>query len=257
MSACDGSDYDPTPPECADDGRPDCSSSGVDYQHQCQIDTPYDNPFYYDCFFNLEDNEDIYDVKIIDDMMFEYFGIHGNKIDIYLVTKYDPDPVFGEDPTTSWELPPIQAKAMMDPSAEVMKYGEFGRNTEDEELTIYLHKTSVKVAIRNLLEAYCLVDNADSLTDEELLDKYERYRLELQEKDVIRLYYNNIHYIIDGIKEEPDYQPLLRKYIYACTCRPILVSSEGLGSIQPTTEQDRMIEQNNLTVESEGNRILF
>jgi len=239
------------------DNRPDCDKNSIDYLHECQLDVNNIDPFYYEQFFNLEDDDPSYDIKQIDDMLFEYFGIHGNKTDIYLVTKYNPNPFFGEDPNQAWELPPIQAKGIFTPTNETMTYGEFGRNTQSEELLIEFHKSTIKNAIKEQLLEYGLIEDLDSLDDDLSRDKFERHRLNLQEGDVIRMYYNNIHYIIDGIKEEPDYQPLLKKFIYSCTCRPILVSGENIGSIQPTTKQDAIVEENNLEVDTEANKIIF
>jgi len=97
----------------------------------------------------------------------------------------------------------------------------------------------------------------DTLLDEASLTKAERNRLDLQEGDIIRLHFNNVHYEIDGIKEEPEFQHHLYKYVYEVHARPRLVSAEELGDMQGVTDADAIREQHEHEIETEADVILF
>ena len=240
------------------DDRPVCRKNETDHLHNCQINPLDIDPFEYDKYFLIEDTDGTNESIMYDQNLEEYIGIYGNRCDIYLMTKYNPCPVFGEDPLKGWELPPIKVKGMFDPTRETMKYGTFGRNTEDEfvEITFHIGRTNREIA-RQLAEFGIIDLDSGGGVDEEGLTRLGRQRLELQEGDVVRMYHNNIHYIIDGIKREPESMHLLRKYIYICHCRPIIVSGETLGSIQNTEIQDNIIEQNSLNIDNEAERLIF
>ena len=248
-------------PEIPDrtDNRPDCNGNSYDYLHRCQIENPLiDDPFFYDRYFLIEDPDGDNESRMFDDHIEQYVGLYGNMTDVYIVSSYNPCPVFGEDPSKGWELPPLRAKAIFDPTRETMKYGTYGRNTEDEMIELHFHIGQVKREIEKQLLEYGIIEADDSgIIDYDGLNQYQRHRLELQEGDVIRLYYNNLHYIIDGIKREPEYMHLMRKYVYTCTCRPILVTGEKLGHIQDTEIQENIIERNSAEIDNAVDRLIF
>jgi len=97
----------------------------------------------------------------------------------------------------------------------------------------------------------------DTLIDEEVMTKFERNRLDLQEGDIIRLHFNNIHYEIDGIKLEPEFQHHLWKYVYEVHARPRLVSAEELGEMQGVTDADAIREQHEYEIQVEADKIVF
>ena len=240
------------------DDRPNCQKNDPTYLHKCQLDPLDLDPFIYDKYFLIEDLEGSNEFLIYDQNIEEYIGIYGNMCDLYLLTKYNPCPVLGEDPTKGWELPPIKIKGVFEATRETMKYGQFGRNTEDELIEITLHIGRTKKEIKKQLAEYDIIElDSSGEVDEEGLTRLGRQRLELQEGDIIRLYYNNIFYQIDGIKTEPEGIHLMRKLLYTCHCRPILVTNETLGYIQDTEAQENIIAENHINIDNAAERLIF
>ena len=71
------------------------------------------------------------------------------------------------------------------------------------------------------------------------------------------MHYNNIHYEIDGVKEEPEFQHHLYKYVYEVHARPRLVSGEELGNMQPVTDADEIRNDHETELQIEADKILF
>jgi hypothetical protein len=92
---------------------------------------------------------------------------------------------------------------------------------------------------------------------EEEIEKEIRWRKELQEGDVIRTDFNNIHYEIDGIKTEPEFTFWLNKFIYQVHARPRLVAGEDLGDMQDVTDAETIRQQNDMEISIESEKILF
>lgn len=215
------------------------------------------DPNYYRQFFGFTQEESSCESQIQDDIYGEYIQIYGNPIDVYLMTDYQPKYIFGEDPLKKYEVSSFIAYGIFDPTAEVLTIGQWDKNTENEEIVIYLHKTTVKNSIREKLIEEGFITDVETLEDETDITILERHRRELQEGDIFRLHFNNIFYEIDGIKLEPEYQHLLYKYIYEVHARPRLVSGEELGSMQDVTRADEIREENERQITEESNKIIF
>ena len=187
----------------------------------------------------------------------EYIQIYGHAIDVYLCSTYDPIPVFGEDPLKRYEIDPFLANGMWDVTPESLMMGQFGKNTDQESIIIWFHKTTVKESIKQALIDAGEITIEDTIEDLDALSKYDRHRRELQEGDIIRLRYNNIHYEIDGVKQEPEFQHHLWKYVYEVHARPRLVSGEELGVMQPVTDADEIRVEHENEIQVEADKILF
>jgi len=215
------------------------------------------DPLYYDQFFGLSKETSPCEATFQDNIFGEYIAMYGKPIDIYLCSHYDPIPVFGEDPVKRYEVAPFTAKGMWDLTAEKLSIGSFDKTAEQETILITLHKTTVRDSIKTSLLNAGLILEDETIPDESGWSKYERHRRELQEGDIIRLHFNNIHYEIDGIKEEPEYQPLMSKYIYQVYAKPRLVSGEELGVMQPVTDAVENQINNANEIQIEADKILF
>ena len=216
----------------------------------------YTDPSYYKQFFGFDAENTGYEATLQDAVYGEYIQIYGHRFDVYLCTEFQPMYVFGEDPLKKYQSTAFLANGIFETTPEALTIGSFEKNTELEEIIVYFHKTTVRESIRtNLITAGLLED--DTLLDEASLTKAERNRLDLQEGDIIRLHFNNVHYEIDGIKEEPEFQHHLYKYVYEVHARPRLVSAEELGDMQGVTDADAIREQHEHEIETEADVILF
>lgn len=223
--------------------------SGQDYDKS--------NPTYYDQFFGMTGDLSPCEVNMQDDIYGEYISMYGGLTEIYLVSAYNPQLVFGEDPVKKYEVEPFQCKCIWDLTPEILNMGKFGKNTDQEVVIIYAHMTTVKESIKNSLIAAGIIPVEDTIPDDTGCSKYDRHRRELQEGDMIKMEFNNIHYEIDGIKEEPEYQHLWHKYIYEIHARPRLVSGEDLGDMQPVTDADEIRIEHEDEIQIEADKILF
>lgn len=215
------------------------------------------NPLYYDQFFGMSEEVSPCEAQLQDDLYAEYISIYGGIIDIYLCSDYEPIPVFGEDPVKKYEIPAIPAKGMWDLTPEVLNMGQFGKNTDQEVIVIWMHKNTVKETIKNALLDAGMISEEDTIPDETGMSKYDRHRRELQEGDILRIRFNNIHYEIDGVKEEPEFQHHFYKYVYEVHARPRLVSGEDLGEMQPVTDSDAIRNDHETELQTEADKILF
>ena len=210
------------------------------------------DPSYYRDPFGFTKLDTDYESTLQDDNYGEYIQIYGKHFDVYLCTTYNPKPVFGEDPIKSYGIEPFVAYGMFDETAETMIFGSWDKNTEQEEITIFFHKTTVKNSIKKVL-----VDNGIIDDEEEYSDPLIRHRLELQEGDMLRLEFNNIFYEIDGIKQEPEFQHHLAKYIYRVHARPRLVAAEDLGVMQDVTNHEQITQNNFDELKTESDKIVY
>jgi len=210
------------------------------------------DPSYYKSFFGLDAENTPYEAELQDCNYGEFIQIYGHRCDIYLCSQYNPSPVFGEDPVKEYKYAPFLANGIWDLTTETLNMGQFGKNTDQESVIIYFHKNTVKTSIRKILN-----DEGFLGEDEEPTSKYDRHRLELQEGDIFRMYFNNIFYEIDGIKEEPEYQHHLWKYVYEVHARPRLISAEDLGDMQPVTDSDEIRNEHEEDLQIEADKILF
>jgi hypothetical protein len=215
------------------------------------------DPSYYKQFFGYDEENTPYEADYQDCIYGEYIQIYGHAFDVYLCSTYDPIPVFGEDPVKRYTYEPFLANGMWDVTPETLVMGQFGKNTDQESVIIWFHKTTVKESIKATLIAEGVIDASETVEDESGFTKYDRHRRELQEGDIIRMRFNNIHYEIDGVKEEPEFQHHLYKYVYEVHARPRLVSAEELGEMQPVTEADEIRIEHETEIQIEADKILF
>jgi hypothetical protein len=215
------------------------------------------DPTYYKSYFGFDAENTPYEAELQDCVYGEYIQIYGHRFDIYLCTHYDPQPVFGEDPVKRYEIPAFLGNAIWEPTPETLNLGQFGKNTETEVVVAWFHKETVRASIKRALLEAGLIDEEDTIPDESGYSKYDRHRRELQEGDIIRMHFNNIHYEIDGIKEEPEFQHHLWKYVYEVHARPRLVSAEELGEMQPVTDADEIRVEHETELQIEADKILF
>lgn len=214
------------------------------------------DPLYYDQFFGMSEEVTSYEATLQDDVYNEYIQLYGHRFDVYLCSKFQPEYVFGEDPLKKYLAQPFVAKGIFEVTPETLTIGSWEKNTEQEELIVYFAKTTIRESIRRSLISSGLLED-DTLLDESVMTKFDRNRLDLQEGDIIRLRFNNIHYEIDGIKLEPEFQHHLFKYVYEVHARPRLVSGEELGDMQPVTDADKIREQHEYEIDTEADVILF
>jgi len=215
------------------------------------------DPTYYKQFFGFDAENTQYEADYQDCIYGEYIQIYGHAFDVYLCSTYDPIPVFGEDPRKRYEVDPFLANGIWETTSETLNMGSFGKNTDQEVVVGWFHKDTVKESIKAALLAAGLIDEEDTIPDESGWSKYDRHRRELQEGDIIKMRYNNIHYEIDGVKEEPEFQHHLYKYVYEVHARPRLVSGEELGTMQPVTEADDIRTEHETELQIEADKILF
>ena len=206
------------------------------------------DPLYYDDFFGFSAELSECESNLADETFGEIIAIQGFPIDVYICTHFNPMNIFGEDPLKKYLADSFVAKAIWEVTPETLTIGAFEKQAESEEVILYMHKTTIRASIRNVLIDAGLLED-DTITDEAVMTKFNRNRLDLQEQDIVRLYFNNIHYEIDGIKEEPEYQPHLRKYVYEVHARPRLMSSEEIGDMQAITDADAIRIQHNLEIQ--------
>jgi len=162
-----------------------------------------------------------------------------------------------EDPNKKYEYPSFMANGVWELTAETQKMGKHHIESADDEVILYMHKTTVRHSIYDLLLTNGMI--SDDMTIEEYWErpKQERHRLDLQEGDILRMRFNNIHYEIDGIKEEPENQFHLHKYVYEIHARPRPVSTEELGFTQTVTDEEEIRDENNNDIDIEADTILF
>jgi hypothetical protein len=195
------------------------------------------------------------DMRWIDDELRQYFCLRGFPVTIYLITSYNPIYIFGEDPTKTFGASFV-TKAIWEPSPENKTYGKFEKLSE-EQLQLYLHKSTIRKQIREvLLAAGLFSESTIGLPDTEVT-KEERWRRELQEGDMIRTNFNNINYEIVGVKQEPDYMYFMNKYVYQLFATPRLVSNENIGDMNPITEADEIRQQHDNEIRIESEKIIF
>jgi hypothetical protein len=214
------------------------------------------DPTYYDQYFGYDSVNASCETDYIDSIIGEYIAIYGFRVEVYLCTKFSPQNIFGEDPIKEYLASPFTVKAVWEPTSETLTFGEFDKTANDETIVLYMHKTTTKAVIREVLIEAGLIEDG-SISSDELLTKFERNRLDLQEQDMFKLEFNNIHYEIDKIREEPEYQPYLRKYVYEIHARPRLVAGEVLGSMQPVTDADSIREQHEAEIDEEVDELLL
>lgn len=195
------------------------------------------------------------DMAWIDEELRQYFCLRGFPVTIYLITKYNPIYVFGEDPVKSFGASFI-TKAIWEPSSENKVYGKWEK-TSDEPLQLHLHKSTVRKQIREVLLAAGIFSESTIALPDAQVTKDERWRRELQEGDVLRTNFNNIHYEIDAVKQEPDFMYFLNKYVYQITSRPRLVSGENLGDMQPVTDSEIIRQAHDAEISVESEKILY
>jgi len=187
----------------------------------------------------------------------DYIDLYGHTCDLYIMTKYDPENVWGEDPLKEYALPAIPIKCIWDQPPETQSFGSHGKISDEDEIIMYAHISTSRELIKDqLVENGYIVDDSTIFSLEDRT-KQERHRIDIQEGDIIRTIYNNIHYEISGIKTAPSYQHLNYKFFYEIHARPRLVSSEGLGYIQPVTDNDEIINKHEEEIDTESNKILF
>jgi len=215
------------------------------------------DPNYYKQFFGFDQENTSYEADLQDCVYGEYIGIYGHSFDIYLCSTYDPIPVFGEDPRKRYEIDAFEANAIWEVTPESLVTGQFSKNTDQEAVIAWFHKDTVKESIKSALLAAGLIEEEDTIPDESGYSKYERHRRELQEGDIIRMHFNNIHYEIDDVREEPEFQHHLWKYVYEVSARPRLVSGEELGEMQPVTDADNIRIERATELQIEADKILF
>ena len=220
----------------------------------------YQNRFV--CDLNQEQNN-------IDDQYGEYLATYGRPVDIYIVVDNKPSPVFGEDPNKVYADEALVAFAWFEPTAEVQSFGQHGVNSQNEVIKLVLHRTTVREGIRRVLVNEGVADpsildggpndfDAEFGDGDNALTNKERLRRDLVEGDIIRLRYNNIHYEVDDVALEPEYQPLLGKYVYQVTARPRMLSAEDIGdAMQPITHEEEVTVKNNVEIDTEANKIIF
>jgi hypothetical protein len=185
----------------------------------------------------------------------EYFCLRGFPVTIYLVTKFSPIYVFGEDPSKKYGAS-FTTKAIWDISPENLTLGKWEK-TSNEPVQLYLNISMVKKQIKNaLLDVGVFSPFTANYPDSEV-SKEESWRRELQEQDMLRTDYNNIHYEIDSVKREPEYVYWLNKYVYWVTARPRLVAGEDLGSMQPVTDAEEIRQEHDMEIRVESEKILF
>lgn len=215
------------------------------------------DPSYYRPFFGFSHEETEYEALWQDCNYGEFIQIYGHHFDVYLCTQYQPKYVFGEDPLKRYETSSFIAYGIFDLTPELMDFGSWEKLAEQEEITIYFHKTTVRRSIRSKLLEEGIITDVDTFEDEEDLTNLERHRRDLQEGDIIKLFFNNIFYEIDGIKEEPEFQHHLWKYVYEVHARPRLVSGEELGEMQDVTRADEIREEHEDAIDEGANKIVF
>ena len=215
------------------------------------------DPSYYKRYFGFDEENTPYEAIYQDDHYGEYIQIFGHRFDVYLMTSFNPDMIFGEDPVKRYEAKPFLANGIWDLTAEKAEFGRFEKTHESESIVVYMHRTTVKESIKRVLLEEGFIDDLSTLELPEDRMKLERHRMELQEGDIIRLHFNNIHYEIDGIKLEPHHQHHLKKYVYEIHARPRLVAGEVLGQTQPVTEEQEIREENISHIDSAANKIIF
>ena len=216
-----------------------------------------DEPSYYRPYFGFSNEETPYEADLQDDNYGEYIQIYGHHFDVYLMTQYNPNRIFGEDPLKKYEADSFIAYGIFDVTPESLQIGNWEKLAEQEEIVVYLHKTTVRESIKSTLLSGGFITDVDTLDDEADMTILERHRRELQEGDIIRLYFNNIFYEIDGIKEEEEFQHHLKKYVYRVHARPRLIAGEDLGSMQGVTNADEIREQHEYEITTEANKIIF
>jgi len=206
-------------------------------------------------------NYDVYshptEGQIIDCQAGDYTNIYGHECDLYIMTKYTPESVWGEDPLKKYEFPPVVVKCIWEPTSESQTIGSHGKISDEDEIILYAHITTVKNIIRTQLINEGFLTDEDTYTTDDDRTQDERHRIEVQEGDIIRTRFNNIHYEIVGIKTAPDFQHLFYKYFYEIHARPRLVSSESLGYIQEVTNAEEIKAEHKLEIEAESSKILF
>lgn len=195
------------------------------------------------------------DTQWLESSIDEYICLAGFPVTIYLVTQYSPIYVFGEDTNKSYGAY-FTTKAIWDVSPENKIYGKFDRVSE-EPIVLYLSRNMVKTQIKQSLIDFNIFTQEQLELPEDEISKAERWRRELQEGDMIRTDFNNIHYEIDGIKTEPEFVYWLNKFVYQVHARPRLVAGENLGDMQPVTDAEEIRQQNDMEIEIESNKILF
>jgi hypothetical protein len=181
----------------------------------------------------------------------EYIKIFGYECDLYIMTKFSPSNVWGEDPLKKYEISPILIDCIWEPAPEAAIYGSHHRITNEEYVIFYAHIDTVKTSIKNRLIEEGFIEDTDTYSKE------ERHRMEPQEGDIIRTKYNNIHYEIVAVDEHTETQFMQRKYFYALIGVPRVMSSESLGHMQDITDADEIRETNKLEIEAESSNILF
>lgn len=191
----------------------------------------------------------------LDQTIEEYFCTAGFPVTIYLVTKFSPIYVFGEDPTKKYGASFV-TKAIWEPSPENKTMGKWEKSSE-EPLKLYLSVSLVKKQIKNvLIDAGVFNPDTANYPDSEVT-KIEAWRRELQEQDIIRTDFNNIHYDIQSVKKEPEFMHFLSKNVYQITATPRQVSNEDLGDMQPVTDAEEIRQQHDKELEIESEKILF
>jgi hypothetical protein len=215
------------------------------------------DPSYYKRFFGFDEENTPYEALYQDDHYGEYIQVYGHHFDVYLMTSFNPDMIFGEDPVKKYESPSFLANGIWELTPEKLQMGKWEQNTENESIIVYMHRTTVKESIKKNLSENGFIDDIVTIDDDLDKTKLERHRLELQEGDIIKSYFNNIHYEIDGIKLEPEYQHHLYKYVYEIHAKPRLVSGENLGEMQPVTDAEEIRMENVDAIVTESNKLLF
>jgi len=195
------------------------------------------------------------DMRWIDGELREYFCLRGFPVTVYLITKYNPIYVFGEDPVKTFGASFV-TRAIWEPSPENKNYGKWEK-TSEEPLLLHLHKATVRKQIREVLLTAGIFSPLTVELPDPQVTKEERWRRELQEGDMLRTNFNNIHYEIDGVKQEPDFMYFLNKYVYQITVRPRLVANENLGDMQSVTEAEEIRQQHDTEIAVEAEKILF
>lgn len=191
----------------------------------------------------------------LEQMIDEYFCIRGFPVTIYLVTKFSPIYVFGEDPSKSYGAS-FTTKAIWEVSPENKNYGKFEK-TSEEPLQLFLSISLVKKQIKQaLLDVGIFSPLTANLPDTEVT-KEEAWRRELQEQDILKTDFNNIHYELDSVKKEPEFVYWLNKYVYWVTGRPRLVAGEDLGNMQPVTDSEIIRQEHDMEIQIEAEKILF
>lgn len=198
---------------------------------------------------------DACDMRWIDDELRQYFCLRGFPVTVYLITKYSPVYVFGEDPVKSFGASFV-TRAIWEPSAENKKYGKWEKISE-EPLQLYFHKSTVRKQIREVLLAAGIFSESTIALPDPQVTKEERWRRELQAGDILRTNFNNIHYEINGVKQEPDFMYFLNKYVYQAFATPRFVSNEDLGDMQGVTDAEEIRQQHDTEIAVEAEKILF